>query len=266
MALNTKLEVESSTNGGITWNNLETYSGTNNYDSSFTTKNIALTSTGQNTLIRFILHQPANTGVYNIESLPTDPVGAFIDGIQPINCETLQPQTTASYPASADFVTLDASSAGGPLTAGNTYIMRLRTKVGCKWFAFGDSLKATPVTAASLSTYELWFRSSYAIIGNFDDDYDADGIPNGVEHVLGLNPMDATDTSAALTSTLDGGDLELSHSIISGGTVEAEYSYTLEAGSWNSVTVTNSGGVATASFAVPTGKTECFIRWKAIEP
>ena len=265
MVAGTQFEVQSSTNGGTTWNNLETYSGTNNYDSSFTTKNIALTSTGQNTLIRFILHNPSG-GVFDLDAYAAFPIGAFIDGIQPINCETLQPQTTASYPASADFVTLDASSAGGPLTAGNTYIMRLRTKVGCKWFAFGDSLKATPVTAASLSTYELWFRSSYAIIGNFDDDYDADGIPNGVEHVLGLNPMDATDTSAALTSTLDGGDLELSHSIISGGTVEAEYSYTLEAGSWNSVTVTNSGGVATASFAVPTGKTECFIRWKAIEP
>ncbi len=143
--------------------------------------------------------------------------------------------------------------------------MRLRAKVGCKWFAFGDSLEVTPVAASSLNPYELWFRGTYPVIGNFDGDYDGDGIPNGVEHVFGLNPMDNSDAAAALRPRLVDGNLELSHAVIAGGSVAGEYSFTLLADSWQPAPVTISAdNIATAS--IPLHTPACYLRWKVVEP
>ncbi|MCP5535152.1 MAG: hypothetical protein H7A51_02835 [Akkermansiaceae bacterium] len=258
-------------NGNGPWADLKTltnHTGSTSYplDSSFVSHSVDIPAEyhGTSSSLRIVYRRDATPPfIMSQHSL----VGVFTDDISLVNCDDLSNLGDFTYNTpNLDRVSLDASTAGESLVSGKKYLLSLSVTVGCKNYGFGSALEVTPVSAASLSTYELWFRGSYAIIGDFDDDYDADGIPNGVEHVFDLNPMDSGDGAAALTPTLDGGDLELSHSIISGGTVGAEYSYSLEAGSWNPVTVVNSGGVATASFAVPAEKTECFIRWKAIEP
>lgn len=264
MASNTQLAVQSSTNGGASWTTLQFYSGTNNYDPSFSTKTLSLSSTGQNTLVRFILHQPANTGVFNIEGYSIYPVGAFIDNVTVSSCDWLESLTPVSIGKTENYATLDSTSAGGSLVAGNTYTLRMRSRVGCHWFPYGPNLNVVPVNASSLSTYEIWKRSLYPIIGNFDADIDGDGVPNGVEHVFGLNPLDNSDATEAITPQLVNGNMELSHTIIPGGNVEAEHSFTLQPGSWQPLTVNIANGIATTS--IPLQTPTCYLRWKIVQP
>jgi len=261
----TKLFIQSSINGGASWTTLKQYSGTNAIDTSFGTENISLPSTNQNTKIRFILDQPENNGnLFDLERYSSYPIGVFIDGIESVNCDVLESLPSTAYASSTDFVTLNASTGGGSLNVGTPYILRVRAKVGCHWFPYGNSMEVTPVPSASLTPYENWFRGLYAIVGSFDADYDGDGIPNGLEHVFGLNPTDQTDATSLVTPQIVGGNVTLSHSIISGGIAEAECSNTLLPGSWEPVPVTISEGTATAS--VPLNTPTCFLRWKAVAP
>ena len=266
MAVNTRLSIQSSLNGGITWMELAHFTGNNTSqggsfaDSAFTSQNILVPSTGQNTLIRFVLEQPINTGVFNIADFPSDPIGVFIDEIRPLNCDVLESLPSTTYSASASSVPLDSTTGGGALVAGDSYTLRLRVRVGCEWFPFGESLEVTPVAASSLSAYELWLRGQFAIIGSFTDDHDQDGIPNGAERIFGLNPLDASDASSALTPEISGGNLQLTHAVLPGETITAEYSSTLLPGSWSPATVSISNGIATASVPV-THADSCFLRW-----
>ncbi|WP_435895524.1 hypothetical protein [Oceaniferula spumae] len=263
MASNTRLSVQSSTDGGVTWTTLQFYSGTNRIDNFFSSQTVNLPSTNQETLLRFVLHQPANTGVFSLQTHSNFPIGAFVDDITPVNCDVLESLAPTTYSASSDFVTLNASTGGGALNVATPYTLRLRVRVGNHWFPFGQALEVTPVSAASLSNYQLWFRGQYAIVGSFSDDYDQDGIPNGVERVFGLNPLDGSDGQSALSPQISGGNFSLSHAIIPGASVSAECSTTLAPGSWQPVSVTISGGVATAT--VPLNTPTCFIRWVSSE-
>ena len=159
---------------------------------------------------------------------------------------------------------LNESTGGGALIAGNSYILRLRVRVGCEWFPFGNTLEVIPVAAATLSPYELWFRGQFPIIGGFTDDFDQDGIPNALERIFDLDPTNNSDRSSILNPQIIGSNLELSHPIIDGATVNAEYSSTLEADDWLSLGVTISNGTATASIPLSTAP-NLFIRWTTDE-
>ena len=200
-------------------------------------------------------------GVFSLDNSNFDgfPIGAFIDGIEPVNCDTLESLPPTTYNTSTTSVPLDTTTGGGALVAGNPYTLRLRVRIGCHWFPFGQSLDVTPVAASSLSDYELWFRGQFPIIGGFADDFDQDGIPNALERIFGLSPIDSTDATSALTPQIAGGNIELSHAIIPGETITAEYSSTLDPNSWLPATVNISGGTATAS--VPLNLGTAFLRW-----
>lgn len=268
MVSESKLEVQTSIDGGATWSSIATYSGNGSLaqpDLSFSTETLSLTQTNQNVLIRFYLHRLGGSGaVFSVSQYPTLPTGIFIDGISVSNTDWLNELGASSYSASSDRVTLNDSAVGGTLTAGSSYMLRKRTRVGCHWFPFGAPLTVVPVLPASLTDYEKWYRESYAIIGDFDDDYDGDGVANGLERVFDLDPLDSNDGTSAIQPVIVGGNLQLSHAIIPGASVSAEYSHTLLSGSWSPVTVTISGGVATASLPVTAGS--CFIRWRIVEP
>ena len=266
MAPNTRLSVQSSTDGGAIWSEIDHYSGNSNnqVDTGFSTQSVPLADTGQNTLVRFVLHQPANTGVFNLVDNSAFPIGAFVDGIEPINCDVLESLPATRYSADTTSVPLDSVTGGGTLIAGNPYILRLRVKIGCEWFPFGESLEVIPVASNSLSEYELWFRGQFPIIGGFTDDFDQDGIPNALERIFDLDPTNNSDGSSILNPQITGSNLELSHPIIEGATVNAEYSSTLEANDWLPLGVTISNGTATASIPLSTAP-NLFIRWTTDE-
>ena len=62
--------------------------------------------------------------------------------------------------------------------------------------------------------------------------------------------------------TINNGQLQISHPVIGGNQIEAECSFTLEAGSWEAIPVTISeAGIATASVDLSAANGKCFIRW-----
>ncbi len=80
----------------------------------------------------------------------------------------------------------------------------------------------------------------------FDDDPDGDGVPNGLEWILGGNPLDGQSGSLVTTTTTAGGGLTLSFSrnenSIGQATLTVEYNATLT-NPWNTATIgaTSSG-------------------------
>jgi len=66
-----------------------------------------------------------------------------------------------------------------------------------------------------------------------------------------------------LKPTVNNGNIELSHAIIPGGVVAAESSYTLQADSWQDVSVSIVNDVATVS--MPITAPACYLRWKVNE-
>ena len=131
---------------------------------------------------------------------------------------------------------------------------------------FGQSLEVIPAEVIDAENYQQWALTYYPSIGGFNDDYDQDGLPNGIEHILNLNPMNAADAEAALSTTINNSQLQISHPVIGGNQIEAECSFTLEAGSWEPIPVTISeDGIATASVDLSAANGKCFIRWRATE-
>ena len=268
MSADSKLEVEYSDNGGGSWTSLAVYPGKSDDtpDNGFTTKNVNLASAGNQILIRFLLHQPTPTGVYDIINYSGYPVGVYIDDIQFTDCEWLQSLSLTSLANNSDFATLDHVTGGGPLEVDSNYILRVRPRVGNVWMPFGQSLEVIPTESIDAENYQQWALTYYPLIGGFDEDFDKDGLPNGIEHILDLNPMNAADAEAALSPTINNGELQISHPVIGANQIEAEYSFTLEIGSWEKIPVTISeDGIATASVDLSSANDKCFIRWAASE-
>ena len=129
---------------------------------------------------------------------------------------------------------------------------------------FGQPLEVTPSDTTTPQNYQQWALTYYPVIGGFNEDYDHDGLANGIEYTLNLNPMNALDAEPALSPTINNGQLQISHYVIDGNQIGAERSYTLEPDSWQPVNVTISeNGIATASSNRDVTRDACFIRWTA---
>lgn len=269
MTPETQLEVQYSADGGGSWMTIETFIGNSDYspDNQFNLETIELPVTQDPITIRFLLHRPASsTGVFNVTDHPQAPIGVYIDDINFLNCEWFDVISLTSVTKGSNLVTLNSESAGGTLEAGTSYTLRVRPKVGTLWLPYGKALTVTPVDSSNPENYREWAQTHYPLIGEFDQDYDADGLPNGVEYLLGLSPMNGTDSNAALTPVIQNGKLEISHPVITDMGIGAEYSYSLEDGSWTPIAVTiSTDGLATASVDLSGSKGMCFIRWKATE-
>ena len=239
----------------------------NNRDFGFTSQAVDLPLTKNYIIVRFLLHRPeSTTGVFNITDNPNTPVGVFIDDIEFTDCEWLQSLSLTSLAKNSDFAPLDNVTGGGPLEVGSNYILKVRPRIGNVWMPFGQSLEVIPAEVIDAENYQQWALTYYPSIGGFNDDYDQDGLPNGIEHILNLNPMNAADAEAALSTTINNSQLQISHPVIGGNQIEAECSFTLEAGSWEAIPVTISeDGIATASVDLSAANGKCFIRWRATE-
>lgn len=269
MAPDSKLVVEYSVNGGGSWLALASYSGNTNgvADNDFIGQNIDFESTEGEILIRFLLHQPTPTGVYDVVTYDDHPVGVYIDDIEFLYCDWLQSLSLSSIPKNAELVSFNNLTAAGPPEPGTSYILRVRPRIGNIWMPFGQSLEVIPTDDAVTQNYQQWVLNYYPLIGDFTDDYDLDGLPNGIEYALNLNPMNALDADAALFPIVHNGQLQISHPVIDGNQIGAECSYTLEAGSWEPIDITISeDGIATASIDLDTENGACFIRWTATQP
>ena len=269
MTPESQLEIQYSEDGGGAWSTIKIFKGNNdnNRDFGFTSQAVDLPLTKNYIIVRFLLHRPeSTTGVFNITDNPNTPVGVFIDDIEFTNCTWLQSLSLTSLAKNSDFAPLDNVTGGGPLEVGSNYILKVRPRIGNVWMPFGQSLEVIPAEVIDAENYQQWALTYYPSIGGFNDDYDQDGLPNGIEHILNLNPMNAADAEAALSTTINNSQLQISHPVIGGNQIEAECSFTLEAGSWEAIPVTISeDGIATASVDLSAANGKCFIRWRATE-
>ncbi|MBK1792028.1 hypothetical protein JIN82_12780 [Persicirhabdus sediminis] len=202
--------------GYAKWESIADYAGSSEYieatrqwtitDGSFIQRSVAIPVEyiGEPVLIRFRIHKtesfcfPAETANIN---------GAFLDNISLSNSKQLVPQGTTSYSGDASVVSFDSSSAGGSLQDGVQYILRKRTRMGNYWYPYGPMLTVVPDGA--LVGWEAWKEADFSGIDSFSDDDDGDGLGNGLEFALGLDPTNAFDTGTVLKPYVEDGYLVL---------------------------------------------------------
>ncbi len=139
------LAVESSSDGGATWQKLG--NDIRGVSDTQLKSNIAravrdLPQSVNPLRVRFRYYRD-NGAIFTHEATPKSPTGIFIDDIQTQNCDWLSLSKTtpvANTPASEKNATefsFDAGTAGSTLTPGTQWQLRMQTRLGGKWFPFG---------------------------------------------------------------------------------------------------------------------------------
>ena len=158
---------------------------------------------------------------------------------------------------------------------GTEYQVRMRTKLGNRWFAYGPS-KVVTATNSPIPGFNGWAAYEYpTLTGGFSGDHDGDGLSNAIEYGFMLDPLspsaskDILNVSASLVKDVAGPYLSITRAAngLRDG-VGAEWSETLADGSWSSegVTVSYSSENNTATATVPAGTGKRFLRWKVTTP
>ncbi|MBK8478204.1 MAG: hypothetical protein IPL39_18445 [Opitutaceae bacterium] len=256
----TTLSAEVSTDNGNTWTSVWSRPGVGlssaNWDPAFVARTVSLaTYTGQTIRVRFILRYDTSGAVLNT----ANNCGFYIDDITVTNATQLAVTTTTTLSGGATGFTLDATTAGAALAAGNTYYLRIRPQVGTRWFGDGPIKIVTATTPAT--GYAAWAAAqSPAITGGPQADQDNDGLNNGLEYAFGLDPLHATPNAAPPVPELTGNSLECTYTQptgVSGITYGGQWSTDLV--NWTALPDTGSGTTHTFNVST-TGLTRCFFR------
>lgn len=257
----TTLDVEVSTDSGSTWTSVFSRIGVGNlttlWDPNWISRSVNLAAFEGNLVqIRFIMR--LNGGSY-FNQTGSD-FGFFIDDITVTNAYDVSNAKVTSLDAAANSFVLNSSTAGAPLAVDRAYLMRIRPKVGCRWFPDGD-LKT--VTARVPTGYAAWIAEfNPPITGGVTGDHDRDGIPNGLEYAFGLNPLLSTPHSALPQPIRTGNLIGFSYQQPAGindVVYGAQWSPDLDA--WHNIPDT--GGGTNHVFSVNTvGSEKVFLRHK----
>lgn len=271
-----KLVVETSADGGVTWVQAgATISGTKNangnasIDPSVTAGSVPMPNSTVPLILRFRYFATADPDgfvrVFDHATFPSEPTGIFIDSIAVTNASWLEPRKANELSTNARAFTLDESTRGGPMLVGEKWHLTLQTKLGNRWFPDGPLKTVIPSDTPPLSPYEIWAGDNPGLTGGFDDDDDDDGVPNGIEYAFYTNPLSSTVFSPEIIIPPCGSVFSIRQPLAApraGVTYEAECSESLSGG-WTSqnVTVTIADGTITATAPrPPSGR--CFLRWK----
>jgi hypothetical protein len=138
------MAVEMSSNGGLTWKKLSTIKGVSDtrYDMSSTTASITLPKSSTPVRVRFRYYSTGGA-IYTHESAPSSPTGILIDDITVKNADWLEVKKATTLSASTKAFSFSAKNSGAKLVKGDKWHLRLRTKLGGKWFAHGPSKVVT---------------------------------------------------------------------------------------------------------------------------
>ena len=142
MSTDTRMVVEGSYDGGVSWKALTTISGESNtsYVPKTCSKQIALASSDCPLRIRFRLFAAGNT-IFHHQGMEKYPTGIFIDSITTTNCTSLTLKKQNVLNPTAKSFTLNKASAGAKLVTGDYWGIRMRAKLGGRWFAYGPVKK-----------------------------------------------------------------------------------------------------------------------------
>ena len=145
MTRSSTLVVETSTNGGATWRVLgDSIKGVSDtqIDIAVTTATRSLPKSAVPIHVRFRYFTRGGS-IYTHEAAPNAPTGIFIDEITTTGCDWLEQKKVNVLPVSATQFTFRSSTAGTSLTKGDEWRLRMRTKLGGKWFPPGPSKTVT---------------------------------------------------------------------------------------------------------------------------
>lgn len=156
--VNTRLALEVSTNDGLSWSEIWGRAGngitsSTGWDSGFNARVADLSGyAGRPVRLRFALRFHGSAFVGTNTNL-----GVFVDDITVTGAKRLVDTVSTELAADAEGFTLDETALGGVPMMGEVYHMRVRPKVGTRWFADGPLKTVTgtiPSTNALLKSLE----------------------------------------------------------------------------------------------------------------
>ncbi len=259
----TTLHAEISTNGGGSWASVWSRNGvglsSNLWDPGFSSRRLSLAAyAGQIVRVRFVLRTNNESSV--ISTSAND--GFFIDDVTVTDSTELVNETSTPLSGVASSFTLNAATAGAPLTAGTAYYLRIRPNVGTRWFAYGPPKS---VTAQAPTGYAAWVATQYpALTGGPTGDHDNDGLMNGVEYAFRLNPTVATAGWALPQPAMVGNNYTITFPQPAGVTgVNFGVQWSRNLASWSPVTDSGSGGNHTFSVS-RLGESQVYFRYQIV--
>ncbi|MDP0490284.1 MAG: hypothetical protein Q7Q71_04455 [Verrucomicrobiota bacterium JB023] len=206
MVNTTTLTVEYSSDGS-SWTTVDTINGrTGKTDSGFTNRNVTLPH-GSALLVRFRLSHPNDAVDYGLSGTSSNSNhGIFIDQITTSNAFEPANLNVTSLPADALFARFDEATAGQSLEVGEDFTLNLKAVIGGKEYAT-DEVLAVQVAPAAEEGFTDWLAFDYPLLsGEFTDDYDGDGLADGLEYAVGTDPLQP-DAGLALQTEAEGGEL-----------------------------------------------------------
>jgi hypothetical protein len=141
MTKSSTLAVECTTNGGVTWQILgRTIQGISNttYSPTILSASRSLPQSSGPIRVRF-RYFTSGGSIYTQEASPKFPTGVFVDEISVKNCDWLKPVKEEFYAASSTQFAFSAGTVGTKLVAGSQWQLRVRSKLGGKWFPAGPA-------------------------------------------------------------------------------------------------------------------------------
>jgi hypothetical protein len=164
-----KLAVESSADGGMTWTNLTTISGGGSSgDTAFQAASLPLPSAGSALRVRFRYYLSDTTSaLYAHEDYPAMATGIFIDDITVSGGDWLEPAGSVKAAGLSSF-TFNSATAGTAIASGQTWWLRARAYLGGKAFPWGAAKVVTPLGPLELngSTTPPVSGANYSFIGD----------------------------------------------------------------------------------------------------
>lgn len=265
MTAATVLDVETSIDGGVTWQKtpLRISGRGDTVDPNFNTAAADL-PVADGVRVRFFhFNTDPNQGVYGSSSGDEFAMGMFIDTISFSNTETASETVSVILPSGKQQGEFAPEALGVNLKAGESYRIRVRPISGDFSFAWGPVKEVVVQPSSPLVAFERWAELTYPTAGGFYDDVDGDGLEDGLEYALGTSPISGTDGLASLALTQEGGRFCFA---APGGTLQpglsylAEYSTDLENWTSEGVMVQTTGGQLKA-FAPSDVQGKISMRW-----
>jgi hypothetical protein len=146
-----KLAVETSADGGLTWTLAGShFSGLGGAgDAAFQIASVPLPEGPLRVRFRYHLSDPSSA-LYAHEDYPSQPTGVFIDDITTSGCTWLEPTATLGSPGMSSFG-FNSTNAGTPLVGGQEWWFRARAVLGGKAFPWGPAKVVSPSGPLQLS-------------------------------------------------------------------------------------------------------------------